>query len=459
MAAPVLSTDPARQSLRRYEKGLLIAFLLIVVSFGVLVEIRSAFISTRKTDLGCYLRAGWAVRADADIYEIVDDNKWHYAYPPVFAILMTPLADAPHGEPRDWMLPYPVTVALWYIFSAALVFLAVHWFALALEESGVLPSIKYSRGWWGIRMLPIFICLAPIGGTLQRGQVNGIVVAMIAGMFLAMVRGKRFGAGLWLASAICLKIFPAFLLLLPLWRRDRRTLTGVGAGLVIGLGFIPSMVWGVAGAVRVHERLFMEVMAPGLGLANESTRDKEMMEMTATDNQSIQATIHYYRNWDAKTRPNKADSATKLAHIAICGLLTGLLLLAYGWKRNDEPIRLLMFIGGLMTIMAIATPVSHTHYFCLTEPLVMGLVASSVICSRRQMEMSRQTAVLLVLAGVLFTLPHIPLWEQRREMGFPLFGCLLLWGATLVQLRARPPEAETEIEAEVKVEPPLAMAA
>ena len=51
------------------------------------------------TDLQVYLRAAWAVRSGADLYTIIDDNQWHYHYPALFAILMTPLADPPAGEP------------------------------------------------------------------------------------------------------------------------------------------------------------------------------------------------------------------------------------------------------------------------------------------------------------------------------------------------------------------------
>ena len=35
---------------------------------------RSAFMQRRMTDLGVYLRAGWAVRSGADIYDVTDDN-------------------------------------------------------------------------------------------------------------------------------------------------------------------------------------------------------------------------------------------------------------------------------------------------------------------------------------------------------------------------------------------------
>jgi len=49
--------------------------------------------------------------------------------------------------------------------------------------------------------------------------------------------GKSFQAGLWMAGPICLKVFPAFLLVYPFWRRDFRSLLPLcalgGATLVV----------------------------------------------------------------------------------------------------------------------------------------------------------------------------------------------------------------------------------
>ena len=36
-----------------------------------------------------------------DLYGITDDNHWHYHYPPLLAILLTPLADPPAGASRS----------------------------------------------------------------------------------------------------------------------------------------------------------------------------------------------------------------------------------------------------------------------------------------------------------------------------------------------------------------------
>src|SRR5690349_17879964 len=74
--------------------GLYAVFMTVLV-FGGVVEFRSAFLRRHMTDLGVYLRAAWAVRSGEDLYDITDDNHWHYQYPPLFAILLVPLADPP----------------------------------------------------------------------------------------------------------------------------------------------------------------------------------------------------------------------------------------------------------------------------------------------------------------------------------------------------------------------------
>ncbi len=95
----------------------LTALTALVICFGALVEMRSAFMQRRMTDLGVYLRAGWAARTGADIYDVTDANGWHFQYPPLFAILMAPLADPPAGTDRAGTVPYPVSVAIWYGLS------------------------------------------------------------------------------------------------------------------------------------------------------------------------------------------------------------------------------------------------------------------------------------------------------------------------------------------------------
>src|SRR5437588_13037163 len=117
----------------KWERVGLAVLFAVVVLFGCLVEYRSAFLSRRMGDLGCYLRGAWAVRVDGELYDVQDDNHWHYNYPPLLAILMAPLADPPAGADHTNMVPYAASVAIWYVFSALCLIAAVHLLASAIE--------------------------------------------------------------------------------------------------------------------------------------------------------------------------------------------------------------------------------------------------------------------------------------------------------------------------------------
>ena len=138
--------------LSKKEKLGLVFLLIVALAFGGLVVKRAAFMKRRMTDVDCYLRAAWAVRTGQDLYEILDPNDWHYNYPPLFAILMAPLADPPPGADRTGMLPFPASVAIWYVVSLGCLCLGVRWLAGAIEETWPDKQIReqpaFGRCWW-----------------------------------------------------------------------------------------------------------------------------------------------------------------------------------------------------------------------------------------------------------------------------------------------------------------------
>lgn len=174
--------NSASKPLSRKQKIGLCLLLLFFIAFGVIVELRSAFQTRRKTDAGVYFRAAWAVRTGNDLYSITDNNGWHYIYPPLFAIIMAPLADPPPGVSRTGYLPYEVSVGLWYILTLIIGFAGVHILAKALEKKSPDPEVRgqptFCRRWWALRILPILILLIPIGRSQARGQ-TGLLIAFL----------------------------------------------------------------------------------------------------------------------------------------------------------------------------------------------------------------------------------------------------------------------------------------
>ncbi|HTK78794.1 MAG TPA: glycosyltransferase family 87 protein [Gemmataceae bacterium] len=408
---------PGDRQLARWERAALVGWGLFLLAFLALVEIRSAFLtSNRKTDLGVYLRAGWAVRTGADLYRVTCDNGWHYVYPPAFAVLMAPLADAPKGEPRVWMLPYSVTVALWTLFNVMLVGWSVHTFARL-----VLPdAARGSRRWWYARTVPVIVCLGGVGFTISHGQVNVLVVALAAGAFAASAAGRATGSGGWLAAAITLKVIPGLLLLYPLVRREYRAARGLAVGLLAGLIVVPLVGLGFGGTEAAYRSFLGRVLLPGATSAENAGMGGELTNVAATDSQSFLSAIHnnqYPVRWQ---QPPTASAQTRFAHWGIVGLLTVAACGVATRRGTTEPADRLIFLGLLTLIMLHATPVSHMHYYAFGLPLVAGLWLKGLADKPGEVWPGWRATLPLAAWGIATALPLMdgPVFELLRHRGF-----------------------------------------
>ncbi|HLN30721.1 MAG TPA: glycosyltransferase family 87 protein [Gemmataceae bacterium] len=414
----------------RLERLGVVALILVLILFGALVEKRSAFMSRRMTDLDVYLRAAWAVRTGANFYESTDDNGWHYHYPPLFAIALMPLADPPPGYDRTGMLPFAVSVGIWYAFSVLCLFWAIHGLASVLEQNSPDPAVRTMprgcRRWWALRIWPFLLCLPPIGHSFMRGQVNLLLLLLLAGMAVAVLRGQHRRAGLWLAAAICLKIIPAFLIAYPVWRRDWRCLVSCGTGLVLGLGVIPACLFGPERTIAYYQEWDKALRQPVMSNGDDQSRAKELTEITATDSQSFVAVIHNILNPDRTTRPAHASPFVLMSHWLLGGGLAVLTLAAAGLRGPRSSDSEAMFLGALILVMLLLSPVCHLHYFSLSTVLVMAFLAHSW---EGQQTLRLHASWWLLFGGNLLAnaIPDLPGMELTRDFGLATFGALLLW--------------------------------
>jgi hypothetical protein len=402
--------------------GLMVA---VVAYYGVITEIRSCFLERRMTDFGVYLRAAWAARTGNDMYAVTCDNGWHYCYPPTFALFLMPLADPPGDFSREGYLPYPISVGIWIILSYAFAFWTVHILAkLILPE-----ALRGSRRWWAARTGPLFLSAGGIGYTIVHGQVNTLVAALIAAGFVAWVAGRKLASGVWLAGAIAVKVVPAFLVLFPLLHRDRRTLAGVSLGAVLLLGVLPACVFGVSGAVRENLKLVDQVLVPGTTGNGDQTRAKELTQTIATDSHSFQAVIHNYLNPDPDTRPANATVSTRIIHWVFCTLMTAITLLA-GWRcRGADAAVQLVFLGCLLLVMTLASPVSHVHHYAMALPAICGLWLKGLADRPGTVWPPPRVLIPLLIWCVGTGLPLFPgtTCVQLREFGLGTTATVIVW--------------------------------
>ena len=432
---PISSTG-AFDPLGKLERIGIVALLIGVIVFGTITEIRSAFLQRRMTDVDTYFRAAWAIRVHKNPYDVTDPNHWHYNYPPLLAIALYPLADAPAKYSRAGLPPYPVSVAIWYVISIATVWIGTNALAKALEKTSSDPQVRsqprYCRRWWGLRIIPILACLPALGRSLARGQVNSILLMLFcfAGAGLAYRREVRAGFSLGLAAAI--KIFPAFLILYGIWRLRWKVLVGAGIGLILGVLVIPLAVMGPQRMMTAYHTLNQVVLEPALGLNHNQSRGRELLDVNKTDSTSFLAIIDHISHLGEKTPAPTKDE--KIAHWTISFVLVALTLLGERLWRKDDPIFRNLFLGTLIVIMLPIIPICHPHYFCMVLPLVVTLVAA-----KWEYDQKLPIGWGLGLVLIFFALSHIftvlpPPFYILRNLGLVTYGGMVLWGAGMVAM-------------------------
>jgi alpha-1,2-mannosyltransferase len=291
-----------------------------------------------------------------------------------------------------------------------------------------------TRRWWALRVFPLLTCLPQIGGGLVRGQVTALLLALLCAFIAALVRGRRLTAGLWLAAAICLKIIPVLLLVVPLGRRDGRCLLGCALGLLLGLFVLPAAVFGPARAVDCSRQLYEVLLAPAVGLGSDDSRRMELTSVTRTDSQSFQASLHNTLHPDRRTRPWEASWAVRLAHWALAGTMLLLTLAALGRGPATDARTVTLLAGALILTMILTSPVCHLHYFALAVPLVMGLVVQRVHAA--VLPGWRLTLLMgAYLAGT--AVPSLPGVRVLRDGGLAMYAALLLWAVACLSARGR----------------------
>lgn len=418
-----MATEPASDRPRWWEWSAISVFAVVVVSFGALVVWRSAYMAQRHTDFDVYTSAAWAARTGHDLYDVTNEDGLHYCYPPTFAILLAPLAEPANHPRQPGYLPFGWSVAIWYVFSCVCLFAASHLLANAIERDSNNPSEFGQRRWWALRVWPILLTLPGIGGTLSHGQVNLLLLLLLAGTIAAAMSAQRIRAGLWLAAAATLKVFPAFMLLAPVLWRDRRWLGGFALGCIGLLIVIPMMVLGPRQAIAANEKFVQVMVQPSLATSHDAARALEMFHVLRTDNQSIQAVLHAWQHWPNVNAPAQPNAMTRAVHWII-GLLLAGVTIASALGRKLNPLETHLFLSSLIVVMLLISPMTHLHYYCLTLPLVMALLHRAWE-GRSDLWPGTKLAILMGLHVFGGAFPLI--FGRYRNLGFAPLTTLPLW--------------------------------
>jgi alpha-1,2-mannosyltransferase len=206
-----------------------------------------------RIDLNVY-RIGSAVwLRGGDLYGALPPTssgaRLPFSYPPIAAVLLAPLA----------LVPMAVAVTLLTTVTIALTVLVLRVFlrsviatpnpsrALATAPLGLpptpVPAAVFGSGpavsWWAVWwLLPAVLFLEPVRNTLNYGQVNVALMALVSADCLVVA--PRWPRGVLVGIAAAVKLTPAAFVLFFLLRRDWRAggLAALSFCACAGIGFL-----------------------------------------------------------------------------------------------------------------------------------------------------------------------------------------------------------------------------
>ncbi len=186
--------------------------------------------SFAMADFRVYYDAALLLRNGQPLYQGIQGMV--YLYPPLLAQLLMLLVAFLSLE-QVW--------AVWFAFN---VLLLVGMVALLSRET------RQARWLW--IMTPLFL---PITEALANGQVTVILLTLMAGAWLAVKRERGVLAGILLALAAWLKVYPALLIIYFIWKRDWQVVRGALIG-GIAFGLLQVAISGPQTMIEMSNVLF-----------------------------------------------------------------------------------------------------------------------------------------------------------------------------------------------------------
>ena len=333
--------------------------------------------SANTVDLNVYRLAVQDMVNGHDIYLTstpVDNLK--FIYPPIAAILMTPLL----------LGPYIVWQIIWTVVGTGALL-------------SVLRRIKVPRGLAvGAVAAALVLAMEPIRTTMGYGQVNTMLMALVVADLLPDDPGKtrRIPRGALIGLAAAIKLTPLLFVVFAFLIVKHR----VAIMAIVSFAFFTGIAW-----ILLPKESLEYWRSLGKGEVNTAGP-------VYVGNQSISG---------AMTRWFAEDRKTVITALAIGFVIAGIatLVAAWWWRRGEK-----VFAIGLVGLATcLASPLSWTHHHVWAAILLIAVTTSSTL-PRWAVWLSRAWAIWIALCLPLAVLPYGGHKELAYTVGQKLVGNL-----------------------------------
>jgi alpha-1,2-mannosyltransferase len=329
--------------------------LLAVI--GVMELIAVLVVSTLNlhdhVDGEVYWLGAKVLRSGGDLYDssfppIETGLRLPFIYPPFAAIVFAPLALIPKDAAVVVMMlvSHVALLVTVYVALGASTFMREHRDKVLLVTAAVLPLATISE---------------PVMETITYAQINIVLMALVAVDCLWRVDGEKklpYPRGVLIGVAAGIKLTPLVFLLLPLLRRDLRTIvtalsTFVGTML---LGFV--VAFDNARQFWRHEMLDSTTMSFGPQFAGDAS--------TYTGNQSVRGLL---------SRMSTPGLDVVIAVLAVLLLVLAVLGMLHAIQQRD--LATAVTINAVLGLMV--SPISWSHHWVWAVPGLVLLLGAAYV--------------------------------------------------------------------------------
>ncbi len=364
--------------------------------------------------------AGW-LNAGEPLYYPGVEGKQGYMYTPAVAWALRPLA----------AMPFEQALKIWFLFNAAALITAVALYAFAARLR-----------WRHAAALGILLLVAfrfwPTTCNLGMGQVNCLLLTLVAGMMLADSRGKFGIVAVLIAAAAMVKLWMALAGIHLLVRRKWGAAIGCGfafAAMLAGsFALVGWQEWpGFVGTVTSKHASVQPglVSQSFLGFARIRFADSGLVT-PLIDNGLVQ------------------HGFVALGFLAVLGALTSLSFASPARSAYETRLR----FGFTILSVLLLLPICHMEYYILAVPLFWTLFAPG------EKARPHALAILFAIAAyVAFTRP-VPVsgpglagvrdGAKSLMASAPFFTAVVLWITALCEIKrvrglARQPTGDPQL--------------
>jgi hypothetical protein len=400
---------------RRWTKALEVALLAIAAIHGAYQLARAATHPKQGVDFAPeYVAARMLAEGDRQFYDLRRQqevaarvgvpllpgpdgraalNYSNYSYPPWLALAYFPISRLPYNLARRVWL---VLATLAYVLASALLGAA----AASPDERGApTPERRRRLAVAGVAAALLFF---PGFYGLFDGQSNDFQLLGLAAGLALLRRGRPVAAGLVLAPASMVKLFPGIVAIFLAARREWRALGGLAAGCAaIVLASLP--------AVGIEGWRGWLVYLP----------THNAVDSTFVRNQSIAGALARLLTENADAPPIAlAPGAVRPLRIALEALAATLALVALIRPATRREPRYAVQFGTMLVLAVLITPKAWEHYGIFLLPAFLGILGAA--------EAGAAPLGALALAGVAFAVWGL-LYQQKDDYAALARGALVLF--------------------------------